>query len=267
MFSTSAAFLLNRREFDDLISRPHPNAAAETAHQDLIARQDVRAGLGERYRNVNTSHTRAQDNDNERMENFHEGRLVTATNNYNRADEAVIEAREAFADAAGVAAPSQAPRETHLPCNPRVEEDEDSPNTITGEPAPAPAPAPAPESVSSDNPNSSTNNPDGEDEGGEGGNEGGGEGGNEGGGSENYSGNGNSSSANGGLNKVIYSSNWDENLAPEDVEESLNWDENLVPEDVEELIQTLRVNSHMTHISTPGTDETGGFWSSLLDLI
>jgi NADH-ubiquinone oxidoreductase chain 5 len=237
MFSTSAAFLLNRREFDDLVSKPHTDAAAELARQDLIARQDARENLGDRYRSVNTSHTRAQDHDNEKMENFHETRLVTATNNYNKADDAVIAAREAFANAAGVTAPTQAPREVHLPCNPRVEEEED-----TGAPASAAAPAP------------STNNSDGEDEG-EGGNEGGnegGEGGNEGGGSDNSSGNDNSSSGNGGLNKVIDSPNWDENLAPGDVED---------------LIKTLQVNYHMAHMSIPVTVETDGFWSSLLDLI
>jgi NADH-ubiquinone oxidoreductase chain 5 len=245
MFSTSAAFLLNRREFDDLVSKPHADTAAELARQDLIARQDARENLGERYRSVNTSHTRAQDHDNEKMENFHETRLVTATDKYNKADDAVIEAREAFANAAGVTAPTQAPREAHLPCNPRVEEEED-----TGAPAAAP----------------STNNPDGEDEGGEGGSEGG-EGGNEGGGSENSSGNDNSSSGNGGLSKVIDSPNWDENLAPEDVEDSLNGDENLAPGDVEDLIETLRENYHMAHMSTPEMVETDGFWSSLLDLI
>jgi hypothetical protein len=109
MFSTSAAFLLNRREFDDFVSKPHTDAAAELARQDLIARQDARENLGDRYRSVNTSHTRAQDHDNEKMENFHETRLVTATNNYNKADDAVIAAREAFANAAGVTAPTQSP--------------------------------------------------------------------------------------------------------------------------------------------------------------
>lgn len=43
------------------------------------------------------------------------------------------------------------------------------------------------------------------------------------------------------------------------MEDSLNGDENLAPGDVEDLIETLRDNYHMAHMSTPEMVETDGF--------
>lgn len=226
MFSTSATLLLNRDQFDNQASQPHPNPSINAVRQNLITSVDTRDAIGAHYVQVNNAHSAAGDNDDENTERFLGAHLEIVTAHYNRADDIVEYNRQAFAQAAtGQTAPPQLPRGPELPCNPRIEEEGglgpgvpvQVPTQAPAAQAPIQAPAaqvPAPESVPSDitnSLNSDNNNPEGGDGlGGSGSSSGSG-----------TSSGGSSSSAGGVSNKIIELPTSDEIL----VEYSPNLDE------------------------------------------